>query len=1004
MKTFKRFNNLFGWLCFTAAFLIYMLTLQPAASFWDCGEFIASAYRLQVGHQPGAPLYMMTGKLFSLLASNPENIAFCLNAGSALVSAATIMFLFWTITAFAVKMYKTDKTGIPALDTVLIIGAGIVGAMAYAVSDSFWFSAVEAEVYSMSSLCTAVVFWAILKWEAEAEEPYSGRWLVFISYIAGLSIGIHLLSLLAIPAIVLLYYFRRNEEVTAKGILLSLLAGIAILAFVQYGVVQYIVLFAARFELFFVNTLGLGFGSGVLFFGGLLAGLIVYGIYWSHRKQRPGLNLALLCMSFIMLGYSSYAMIIIRANAGTSINVSNPDNVFRLLEYLGRTQYGDTPLLYGRYFDSQYTGSKETGRVYRKGKTKYEEAWMKTTEMYDRNTLFPRIYSSEKNDVQFYRGWLGLSENEHPSFADNIKFFFSYQAGFMYMRYFLWNFAGKQDDEQGTGDRLHGNWISGIGAADALRSGNLHQLSPVIRNNEGHNRFYCLPLVIGLIGFLYHYRKSRRDTSVIALLFFCTGIAIILYLNQDPLQVRERDYAYVGSFYAFAIWIGLGVLGLKDLLSRISAQEFSTGTAVLFCFAAAPLIMGYEGWDDHDRSRNYVAHDMAANYLRSCAPGAILFTNADNDTYPLWHAQEVEGIRPDVRIVNLQLMYDPSYVNALKRKLYQSNPLPLIMPEAKYTHGIRDVMPFVDYGITDSVELKDIFEVLISDNDSDKVSMQDGSRSNFLPTRLLKLKIDPKQLLSTGTIRPDELPFVSGEMKWNYNKNYVTRSDLALIDILSHNEWKRPVYFTVGLSPDSYFGLDNYLHLEGYTYRLLPFTYDKRDKNERTHNREMFSNVMKKYNLSSFSASPYLDPESRRVSRQTWDMMNSLAENLLREGEAGQAKLVMKKAMKDLPLRNYEIADTVFRYRTAMNLYQLNETAMADSIVKSSAGFLGSELVYYAALDAAGQQRSAGEIEFILNILEAFRREAEHNGRKEIVKLIRGMYGSVEGKLMVSES
>lgn len=1000
MKNFKTLNTVFGWLCFSAALTVYMLTLQPTVSFWDCGEFISTAYHLQVGHQPGAPLFLMIGKLFSLLASEKDQVAFWMNTGSAVASAGTIMFLFWTITALARKV--TGNTNPSSFKQQLIIlSAGLTGALAYTFSDSFWFSAVEAEVYSLSSLCTAVAFWAILRWEAEANKATASRWLLFIAYLTGLSLGIHLLTLLTIPAIAVLYYFKTNNRHTTKGMLMALLAGCAVLGLIQFGIVQYMILIASEFELFFVNSLGLTFGSGAIFFAAVIAALLISGIMYSVKRNKPGLNLALLSISFILIGYSSYALLIIRANAKTSINISNPDNTFSLLGYLSREQYGDTPLFYGPYFDSQASETVEKGKIYRKGENKYEIAGSKSSELYDRTTVFPRIYSQRADHIPAYRRWLGLSENEKATFADNLKFFFSYQTGFMYIRYFLWNFVGKQNDTQGFGERNNGNWLSGIKPLDQLRLGSQDQLPQSITQNEGYNRFFALPLIIGLIGLLFHFKKRRKDAVVVAVLFFFTGLAIILYLNQGPQEVRERDYAYVGSFYAFAIWIGLGVPGVINLLKRIAGENLSISLSIAGCLLAAPAIMAVEGWNDHNRSDNYIAHDMAVNYLQTCAPNAILFTNADNDTYPLWYAQEVEGVRPDVRIVNLQLIYDDSYIDQLKKKLHASAPLPVTMTKEKYQKGTRDFIPYADYGLSDSVELKDLFDVLISDNENDKVEMRDGSRMNFLPTKKFKVTIDKKQIVKTGTVKESELSNVTDKMEWTFPGNYLTRADLALIDILAHNNWKRPVYFATSLPADSYFGIENYLYLEGYAYRLLPFKGDQGSQHNRSQNinaAALYSNIISKFKLDSFKKASYLDPESKRVSRNTWDTMNTLAANLINGGKQEMARKVMDKAMKNLPERDFDLIDTANKIQTALNLYSLNEPAKANKVILSSANFIHSELKHYSSLNAEELGHSAAAVQYAFSVLENFRKIAVENNQRMVDQAIRQIYSVMDGK------
>ncbi|WP_374164376.1 hypothetical protein [Arcticibacter sp. MXS-1] len=573
----------------------------------------------------------------------------------------------------------------------------------------------------------------------------------------------------------------------------------------------------------------------------------------------------------------------------------------------------------------------------------------------------------------------------------------------MYMRYFLWNFAGRQNDIQGYGERTRGNWITGIKPIDAVHLGDQSHLPPSIVANEGYNRFYGLPLLIGLIGLFFHLKRRPEYAGVNGLLFFFTGMAIILYLNQGPQEVRERDYAYAGSFYAFAIWIGLGVPGLIQLLKRFAGEKRAIVLSVTTALICAPAIMAVQGWDDHNRSGNYIPRDMAINYLESCAPNAILFTNADNDTYPLWYAQEVEGVRPDVRIVNLQLAYNDSYIDQLKEKIRASDPLPLAMSKDKYVKGVRDYMPYADYGITDSVELRDIFELLTSDNDNDKVQMRDGSRLNFLPTRKFKLTIDKGQLLKTGTVTPQQLGLVADKMEWSIGGNFITRVDLALIDILSHNNWQRPIYFAASLPDDSYFGLDQYLQLEGFAYRLLPFkrlTGDERDKSEITNSMAMYTHVMSRFKLDSFKKAAYLDPESKRVTRNTWDAMNTLTSNLLNEGDTQRAKAVMDKAIACLPLKDYELIDTANKSQTVFNLYQLNKKTEAKALSVQAVSFISAELNYYANLPKEEQRANTGIIRYAFAVLENYRRAAEAYGQNDLDKKIRELYSSVEAKLI----
>jgi len=951
-KRYQLINNAGGIVMFIVALLTYWLTMEPTVSFWDCGEFIAASHKLQVGHQPGAPLFLMIGKMFSLLAmGNTAKIAYWVNFSAVLASAATIMFLFWTITAMAAKLYRKEKI----INSVWsIIVAGAIGALAYTFSDTFWFSAVEAEVYALSSLFTAVTFWAILKWENQG----SDRWLIFIAFTVGLSTGVHLLSLLTIPAVTLIYYFKKSATPTLAGMLKAFAAGCLIVGIVQIVIIQYFTLLAAKADLLFVNTLGLSFGSGAIFFILCCAGVITWGITYAIRTNKYNLNLSLLCLTFLLFGFSSYFMILIRADAKTNINLSNPDNPFSLYSYLARTNYGTTPLLYGNTFDAKNLENKEDGNTYRKGKTAYEVSGSNYKTTYDKNLFFPRTYSQKDHHADFYRQWLNLAEGESPSFAQNIRFFTSWQLGFMYWRYFLWNFAGRQNDIQGEGGIENGNWISGIKAIDAKRLGNQNELPQSVLTNEGHNVYYGLPLILGIIGLIWLYRKNKRDALVLITLFFFTGIAIIIYLNQDPLQVRERDYAYIGSFYAFAILIGFGVLALKDLLIRIAPAKPSLAIATILCFTV-PVLMATQGWDDHNRSQKTTTLEYARNYLNSCAPNAILFTNADNDTYPLWYAQEVEGIRTDVRVLCMQFMSDPNYINQLKKQFNKSAPLNISMAESKYVDGVRDYLPFVDYGLADSVELGDLMAVMTSDNKDDQVQMSNGSFMNFLPTKKLKISIDTEQLVKTKTITAAERSRVTPAMEWTFNKSYASKGDLAVFDILVQNNWKRPVYFATYVSQDTYMGLDKYLYLEGYAFRLLPFKTDAvepRDKMEQTNTDVMYDRVMNHMDFASLKKSAYLDPQIRTFITGTWALNNTLARNLMTEGKIQQASQVMKKSMKDIPLRNYTITDTLGRISTIQNLYALNNVKEAGKLTKDTTDFLVQEFNYIATLDPEYQR------------------------------------------------
>ncbi len=1001
---YNKINNLFGWLCFVIASVTYILTAEPTASFWDCGEFIGAAFKLQIVHQPGAPLFLMLQKIFSLVAgADRTRVAFWMNVGSALSSGATILFLFWTITALVKKVIWKSAEGLNAAKLIIIIGSGLVGALAYAYSDTFWFSAVESEVYAMSSLCTAIVFWAILKWDFHADEPGADKWLIFIAYVMGLSIGVHLLNLLAIPAIALVYYFRRFKNPTGKGTILALLTGIIVLALIQYGIIQYMVKIAAYFDLFFVNTVGLGFGSGVFVFGILVIGGLTYGIIYSIRKAKPTLNLALLSIAFILLGYSSFTMIIIRAKANPSLNNSDPDNAFAFLSYLNREQYGDRPLLYGQYFDSKVIDYNQGDNIYRKGDKKYEVAGKKYEAVYDRNTLLPRMYSDDPQHIAYYREWMRMGENESPSFAQNLGFLFSYQTGFMYARYFLWNFAGRQNDDQGQGNSTSGNWISGIKPLDAWHLGSSQDnLPPSITENKAYNRLYFLPLILGLLGAFWHFKRNQKDAGVVGLLFFFTGMAIVLYLNQNPLQPRERDYAYAGSFYAFAIWIGMGVAAIADFLSKKVTPSTAGIIATVAGLLAAPVLMAKEEWNDHDRSTKFTTRDFAIDYLESCAPNAILFTYGDNDTYPLWYVQEVENVRPDVRIVNLSLLGTDWYIRQMKDKINEADPLPITMSNDKFVQGVRDVIRYYDYKFAEPIELENLFDVLTSDNDNDKVQMQDGSRENILPTKSFKITINPQEVLATKTVSAALKDSITPVMQWTYNKAYVTKTELAMLDILAHNNWKRPIYFAVTVPSSNYIGLEKYLYNEGFAYRLVPLKApaadSTQDEPDRVNTDQMYNNIINKFKWGNMKNARYLDPESTRMIATIIKTFNTLASKLLAEGRTEEAKKVLNKSMEVVPDQNNQFYFVLHRYYTADLLYKVNETAEANKLVTYTADYIDKELTFLGGQSSPDMNN----IQLGVSVMNELIKITEANKQTALNTQLKNKFAALRTKLPIS--
>ena len=988
---YKKINNLLGWLCLIIAFASYVLTLEQSVSFWDCGEFIACAYRLQVSHQPGYPLFAMLGKAFSLLSMGDNTkVPYYTNLGSALASGATVMFLFWTITALAKKIIIKKGEAITSSQMIAIMGAGLVGALAFAYTDTFWFSAVETIVFALSSLCTAVVFWAILKWDAHADEPGADRWIVLIAYIMGLSIGIHLLNLLSIPAITMVYYLRRHKNSTVKKSIAVFLISIAILGFVQYGIRGYTIKFAAYFDLFFVNSLGWGFGSGAIFFFGLIIAALVAGILYSIRHKKPALNLALVCLTFIYFGYGSFVYIPIRATANTNLNNSHPDNAFTLYGYLNRIQYGETPLLYGPYFDGKLIDQQDGDNLYSKGENRYEVAGKKLKSTYDHNTIIPRMHSTQGDpqydqNVQFYRQWLQLADGQSPTFADNMKWMLSWQMYQMYWRYFLWNFVGRYNDTDGQSSTqsIDGNWTSGI-----FDGGK--QLPKSVTSSNTYTPLYALPLIIGLLGMAFHFKHKRGDATIIALLWFFTGLAIVLYVNQANIQPRERDYSYVGSFYAFAIWIGLGVLAINDLARRKINPRVAALASVAVCLLIAPALLARQEWGGHDRSTKMTPHDMAYNFLISCPKNAILFTNGDNDTYSLWYDQEVEGIRPDVRIVITSLFGSDWSIRQMQRPINQSAPLPISMPFSKYKQGTRDFIAYSDTKIPGYVDVKDVFEFVTSDDDRTKVEYQSGEKMNYLPTKNFKLTVNPDEVVKNSVVTAQQKNELATDMEWQYPTNVLFKDNLAVMDILAHNNWKRPVCFTIGVPPSGMNGLQPYLYKEGFVYHLIPFKKDTslNDQLSKVNSMVMYDNVMNKFKYGNFKHAKYLDDISKTEFYPFIEStFHDLALGLIKDGRNDLALKALHKFDQEMPDINPNIDTAHRKLLLAQVAYKLNDKELANRYVKGIGSYLTDQLDYnYTLLKNKSEALSANDVQYQLYVLnglvdttKAYQETALHN-------------------------
>ena len=1081
MKQYKTVNNLVGWLTFIIAATVYCMTIEPTASFWDCPEFITTGYKLEVGHPPGAPFFMLTANLFSQFASNATTVAKMVNYMSALMSGACILFLFWSITHLVRKLIIKDENNITTGQLITIMGSGLVGALVYTFSDTFWFSAVEGEVYAYSSLFTAVVFWLILKWEDVADQPHSDRWIILIAYLTGLSIGVHLLNLLCLPAIVLVYYYKKVPNANAKGSLLALFGSMVLVGIVLYGIVPGVVKVGGWFELLFVNSMGLPFNTGVIVYIIILAASIIWGVYESYTEtSRPRMNIsfmltiallgipfyghgassviigiivlaalglylfakkldqkyqisartmntALLCTMMIMVGYSSYALIVIRSTANTPMDQNSPEDIFTLGEYLGREQYGTRPLFYGQAYSSKVelevkdgycvpVEANSTTKYIRKEKTSadekdsYIEVPGRVEYKYAQNMLFPRMYSSAH--AAQYKGWVDINGVDVPydecgnaimvnipTQWENIKFFFRYQLNFMYWRYFMWNFGGRQNDLQGSGEIEHGNWITGIPFIDNWLVGDQSLLPQELKDNKGHNVFYCLPLLLGIIGLLwqaYRGQKGVQQFWVVFFLFFMTGIAIVLYLNQTPSQPRERDYAYAGSFYAFAIWVGMGVAGIIKLLQDYAKmKELPASVLVSVLCLLVPIQMASQTWDDHDRSGRYVARDFGQNYLMSLQESGnpIIFTNGDNDTFPLWYNQETEGFRTDARTCNLSYLQTDWYIDQMKRPAYDSPSLPITWDRVEYVEGTNEYIQI-------RPEIKQTIDALYAQaNSSDNPEALQNVRNEFgedpyelknilkywirsekeglhvIPTDSIVIKIDKEAVRRSGMKIPealgDSIPDHMNILLRDDNgrpKRALYKSELMMLEMLAHANWERPMYMAITVGRENQLGMDKHFIQEGLASRFTPFETKKLGTT--VDSEKMYDNLMNKFKFGGIDKPGiYIDENVMRMCYTHRRVFAQLIEQLMKEGKKDKALAALDYAEKMIPAYNVPYDWQNGAVQMAEAYYQLGETEKADKIMDALANKAIEYLTWYLSLDNSQFFVSSREFEYHIALL-----------------------------------
>lgn len=1084
---YKLLNNVLGWVVFAIAAFTYCSTIEPTTSFWDCGEYISCSYKLEVGHPPGAPTFLLLGRFFTLFASDPSQVAMMINIMSALSSAFTILFMFWTLTLLGRKLakaiYRADANSNEVSEASMwtIFVSAIIGSLAYTFSDSFWFSAVEGEVYAMSSFFTALVFWAILRWDADDSDK-ADKWIVFIAYMMGLSIGVHLLNLLAIPAIVMIIYFKKYEA-TRRGLILAGLAALGLLGVVQNGIIPGIVNAAANYELFFVNTIGLPPNGGTIIFFVLLVGMIVTGMQYTSKggetlykrflyvggaffafalfaavaygkpmmtiltiaaagfmvyklkQNRHVLNTVLLSFTVLLIGYSSFFVLVIRSQANTPMDENNPENAISLLSYLNREQYGDWPIAYGPYYNAPlsaedhaddgnpvYALDEQSGQyviIDHRKQTDYKFA----SEM---STIFPRMWEmNQRSHVGPYEDWGSVAKNhtkvklmnpqtgqmetfKRPTMGANLRYFWNYQVQWMYMRYFWWNFAGKQNDIQGHGNATDGNWQSGVFKGDV----DLSKAPPRLRDNAANNKFFYLPFLLGLIGLFFHFYRDWKNALVVMLMFLFTGLAIVIYLNQYPLQPRERDYAYTGSFYAYAIWIGLGAFAiitmLRNLMARKNPAQAETGGSAimpagigLVVCAIVPYLMASQGWDDHNRAERYTARDFAGNYLATCAKNAVLFTNGDNDTFPLWYEQEVEGYRTDIRVLNLSLLNTDWYIDQATRAAYDSPKVPFSLPRAKYRSGSCDQVFFDREKLATAPEMsaRQLMDMIIK-NDPRAVQVRRGEDDNgesyndtvyVLPTNKVYITVDKKIVKANGTVpanTPDSL--IADTLRWTINKPYLLKADLMILDLVASFNWERPIYFAVTAGGDSYLNLDDWFNLEGLAYRLVPMKADRRGLfNEMVgcNTDIMYNNIMKNFRWGGLDvpgAKIYMDENNLRFTTNQRLQMMSLSKMLNDEGKPEKAIEVLDRMMAVMPA-NLVPLEPAMVYGVE-NYYKAGATEKANQLSHDLFAVCEEELRFYNMVVSKSKDRGSyeGDIGRLTSALEMLYQFTETYGQTEM--------------------
>ena len=1036
---FNRWDKLVGWAVFAIAALTYLFTMEPSSSLWDCAEFIATSYKLEVGHPPGAPLFMLMARIATMFAPNSYYVPHMVNGMNCLASAFCILFLFWTITHLARRIFTAAGRTMSEGDKIAVLGAGAVGALAYTFTDTFWFSAVEGEVYALSSMFTSLVVWLMLKWEEQADEPHSTRWIVLIAYLMGLSIGVHILNLLTIPALVFIYYFKRYKSVTLKGMALATLLSLAILGFINGIIIPYTVYLGAMVDLFAVNSLGLPVNTGIVIFALALLGVLGWGIVRTHRAGKKMWNLLLVCTTMILIGFSSYATVTIRAVANPPMNSNNPNNPHALLSVLNRDQYGNRPLLYGQYYSSPIDDYVESTSYHYNAETKeYDKVVTLTGYTYpsEFKHLFPRLWNTAKGEAAYkpwaaYRTKTDVLRDENgevvrdengkamrgevlefgrkvydsvtgesfiePTFGENLYYFFTYQLNYMYWRYFLWNFVGRQDDIQATDETiLHGNWLSGITALDEAYLGPQSDLPSEMANNPARNRYFFLPFVLGLLGLIYQLNRDQKNFSVVMWLFIMMGIALVVYFNTCPSEPRERDYVYAGSFYAFCIWIGLGVLAIRDIMGYVLGRDAKlTATLATIIALGVPALLAAENWDDHDRSGRTMARDIGWNYLQSLPENAIVINYGDNDTFPLWYNQEVDGVRPDVRIMNSSYLGGEWYIDEMKTRANEAAGVPFSLHSSKYSF-VNDFLPVADR-VKRVIDAKELIGFIADEKDNTKVQLADGSLVDYIPGRRIAIPVNKDNAIKAGIVKEEDRDLMVDTVYINISerKRSIEKSEMMLLDLLANFDWKRPICFTqVYILQD--FGLLDYLQFDGYAYRLVPILtpYQSSWEIGRIDTEWTYPRLMETFRYGNLADEDvHVDHflQYNIAASKAREGFARVAKELIREGRNEEALKALDRGLEVLPSPKIRYTDAN-TYPFIEAYYALGEMEKGDKLLTDYATVLMEYMEYYLLFDGYKANLVEGEIRNRMDSLTELYYLAAFTKRNDLIEWFNKYY------------